>query len=201
LWRNNLAFSIASISALIRQDLDVIILQTLGRDFSAGILSSAKKMILPVDTLSMPVLAVLGSSLTSDLHRKKKNTLQIRDLLFFSLGIYFLVGLISLFAEPIIDLTLGASFGDSAMVLRILCIWYGFLHLSSVFATIITALREERWSTFSDVGSTLLLVGLTILNFSELDHITFAIFLSIASGFRLVANLISLIFIQKSKLW
>jgi O-antigen/teichoic acid export membrane protein len=199
-WKANTAFSLTSLSQLARQDLDVLILQVIGASYLAGLITFAKKIILPIDSISMPILAMFGSSITRVISHNEPATVHLWRLLRFSLGINIIVALIGMNSGWIVMFTVGPSFLDAVAPLQILCLWYALNHVSGVLSLLISSLHDEKKGAVSDVSTTCLLAILLLLNLDNLDAVYVSISLVIVAGFRILFNIVILMTNQRKRL-
>ena len=143
--------------AVIYQRLGVLMLSTLGTETQTGWYAAAARVIEPLKMLHFAVLGALLPALAyltaSTVDRQQTHIAAHvfrRSLVFLLLVSVCAIGIIILFAQPIVTLLFGASYAESASLVQILALsLIPYTFSASLSVRLVTQSKERRvmWAT------------------------------------------------------
>ena len=150
-------FALLSVLAVIYQRLGVLMLSTLGTETQTGWYAAAARVIEPLKMLHFAVLGALLPALAyltaSTVDRQQTHIAAHvfrRSLVFLLLVSVCAIGIIILFAQPIVTLLFGASYAESASLVQILALsLIPYTFSASLSVRLVTQGKERRvmWAT------------------------------------------------------
>lgn len=159
-------FLLSNASASVR-NLDVSIVSVLGTPAAAGIYSAAQRLTSPflllpntLGTLILPAASRGGWDRARSIARK---------LVVLHLAFLLLCGMVALFSEQIVLVTLGAAYSAASPVVLVCLLAFPFTALASPLGGVLQSQGEERFVGTNGVAFSLVFIAAVAVGFMSLD--------------------------------